>query len=101
MSPELIEVVKTLKQLDRRAEEYVKTIPPEFSSIIYDNEYANSNGMKSDLLIRALFGGNSEEIFWFLYEWKDGKKSPQIWLADGTPIILETEEQYYKYLETI
>jgi hypothetical protein len=54
-----------------------------------------------DTVVDALFGVNTEEVVWFLYEWKPGNKEPQIFLADGTKIVLETEEQYYKYLESV
>ena len=101
MKPELINVVKKLKELDNKAELYLKTIPPEFYSIVFDNEYSSNSGMKSDVLIRALFGENSEDIFWFLYEWKPGKKNVQITFSDGREFVIETEEDYYKYLETV
>lgn len=98
MKNKLIEVVRELKRLDTKSQAYINSIPSEFS-IIFDNEYTDSKCKMNDLLIHALFKEKAEDIFWFIYEWEPGKKTPQIWLADDTEIILETEEDYYKYLK--
>lgn len=99
MRQELIELVKELKRLDIQAENYISKLPSEFS-IIFDNDYTNCKGLMFDKTAQILFGSMYEDIMWFLYEWKPGNKKPQIWLADGTTYVLETEEDYYKYLET-
>jgi hypothetical protein len=101
MTPELIEVVRKLKSLDNEAEEYISPIPYDIANAIFDNTYVNAKGLMLDTVVDALFGVNTEEVVWFLYEWKPGNKEPQIFLADGTKIVLETEEQYYKYLESV
>ena len=98
MKTKLIEVVRQLKELDTLAQEYISKVPTGFD-VIYDNDYANTLGQINDVLVQALFKDYSADIFWFLYEWKPGKNTPQIILEDGTEIILETEEDYYQYLK--
>jgi hypothetical protein len=100
MRKELIDVVRELKRLNNVAEDFVEEVPYCIASSIFDNDYANAKGLSVELLIRALFQDDTEEIFWFLYEFKP-KPTPQLWLADGTAIAFTCEEDYYKYLETI
>lgn len=99
MKTKLIEVVRQLKELDTVAQEYLDQVPTDLSVAVFDNTYVNSKGEAYDVLVHALFGSMSADIFWFLYEWKPGSKDVQIILADGTYIFLETEEDYYKYLK--
>jgi hypothetical protein len=98
MRTELIEVVKELKQLEDSNTKFLDILPTSLFSIT-DNEYVNNQQEAKDLLIRALFKENTEDIFWFLFEWEKGKKTPQIYLESGEEIILETEDDYYQYLE--
>ena len=98
MKTKLIEVVKRIKELNTEGHNYLDNLPTGLD-VIYDNDYANTIGQINDVLVHALFKDYSADIFWFLYEWKPGKNTPQIILEDGTEIILETEEDYYQYLK--
>ena len=99
MKSKLIEVVRQLKELDIEAQEYMKRVPIDLTEALFDNTYVNSKSQAYDVLVHALFGSMSADIFWFLYEWEPGSKEVQIILVDGTRITLESEEDYYKYLK--
>lgn len=97
MKPELIELVKVLRKLRLEADEYIDKVPNDLSIYIMDNTYANALGIMNDRLLEAVFGDAYEDVSWFLYEFRP-KGTPQIWLADGTPITLTCDEDYYEYL---
>jgi hypothetical protein len=50
----------------------------------------------------ALFGEVVvEDIFWFLYDYKEGSAGHHVEYPDGTKFTFNTDEDYYKYLETL
>lgn len=98
MDIKLIEVVKKLKALDTKGNDYVNSLPQPFDMCVIDNDYSSSLISSFHIMLKEIFKEHEEDIAWFLYEWKPGNKEPQIWLADGTAIIVETEDQYYEYL---
>jgi hypothetical protein len=55
--------------------------------------------MQIDILMNELFGVHAEEVYWFLYEFQEGKSSgPHAIEADGTKYTFKTNEDYYEYL---
>jgi len=99
MKPELIEIVKEIKRRTNLNNAYLDTVPSEFIGCVYDNDYANNNGVIADIMAKALFGDMYDEIGWFWYEWKpNNATTPHLILVDGTEYIFNTEEQYYVYL---
>lgn len=66
------DVLRKIVQLHNEQNAYIDSIPNEFSSLIFDNEYTNCCGMMVDTLIDSYFGNHAESISWFLYEWKPG-----------------------------
>ena len=99
MKKELIDIVRELKKQDNIQLAYLDNTPSEFTGVLVDNQYAESVAMSNTIMMKYIFGEYYEDISWFLCEWVAGKKSPQIWLQDGTEIDLETEEDYYNYLK--
>ena len=99
MKPELIDVVRKLKDWDTEQSEYLDTIPPDINSVFFDNTYVGLMGKQKDLLIQHLFGEAAEDILWFLYEFTAGKSpGPHCILANGTEFTYTTNEDYYEYL---
>ena len=102
MKTELINVVKQLRKLMQRQDEYIDSIPREFQEVVQDNEYSNCASMQVDIMLQALFGTKYyEEVCWFLYEFEAGKsKGPHVRLPCGTHYCFLTDDDYYTYLET-
>ena len=102
MKKELIDVVRKIRQLDKRQQEYIDNIPADIKAAFFDNSYVNDLAMKNDILLTALFGETvSEDIFWFLYDYKEGSSGPHVEYPDGTQFTFTTDDDYYKYLETL
>lgn len=98
MKEELISVIKKLRTLDKKATDYINTVPLSLQSAVFDNDYTTAYGQMHDVLIEALFKDNAEDVFWFLHEFKPSKTKVQIVLGDGTSFIFKNDEQYYDYL---
>ena len=90
-----------LYEREKEGSAYLDTIPSDIQSAFFDNKYCESLAFQTDLLRRALFDGMglSEEVEFFLYEWKQGDPNPQIWLEDGTAVSVETFDDYMDYIE--
>jgi hypothetical protein len=102
MKKELIDVVRKIRNLNKQQEEYLNKIPNDIQDAFFDNSYVNDASMKNDILMSALFGEVvSEDIFWFMYEYKEGSAGPHVEYPDGTKFTFNTDDDYYKYLETL
>jgi hypothetical protein len=97
MKEKLISVLKEVRSLHREANNYLDKVPNDLQMYIMDNTYSNAISIINDRLLHALFGNMYEDVSWFLFEFKP-KDTPQIWLADNTPITLTCDEDYYQYL---
>jgi len=100
MTPELIAVIQRLKVLETQSEEYLNSLPTDLIVFVYDNVYANCTGLKVDILGKTLFGEHYETVMWYLYDF-EASDSPQLWLADGTPVTLSCDEDFIRYLVTL
>lgn len=98
MKSKKIELLRVVRKLRLEADEYIDKVPNDLSIYIMDNTYANSLGIMIDRLLEAVFKDMYEEVSWFLYEFTP-KDTPQIWLADKTPITLLCDEDFYEYLK--
>lgn len=96
MDKKLINLVRKIKDLDTQAIEYINKVMYPIDCFILDNEYSNCNALIQSALLKQVFGDMYEDISWFLYEWKPGYT---IGVGDVTYVI-NSEEDYYKYLET-
>lgn len=102
MKKELIDVVRKIRNLNKRQEEYLDKIPSDIRDAFFDNSYVNDMSMKNDILMLALFGDIVvEDVFWFLYEYKEGSAGPHVSLDSEDTLTFNTDEDYYKYLEGI
>lgn len=102
MNQNLINVVKQLRESTKQQESYLYALPREFQELLVDNEYTNQYDIQRTAMIQALFGDLTEDIEWFLYEFEPGKsKGPHLRYPDGTEFTFTTDDDYYKYLETI
>ena len=70
---EIIETIKLHKETRDNYLEKLRSVDGYLSDFIFENVYSNSIGMENDFLIKKIFGEQfSEEVFWFLYDWKPG-----------------------------
>lgn len=98
MKAELINVVRQLKALDNAANVYLDSVPREFTGIMVDNPYAESQWNMIKVLCTEMFGDMYDDIDWFLTAW-DAERNNKFWLADDTEIVINTAEDYYEYLK--
>jgi hypothetical protein len=102
MKPELIEIVRKLRDYEKRRDEYLYALPNDVRNFLMDNQYTNMQDMKSQELLEALFGEDIDAVYWLLYDYDSVKDDgPHITHADGTEYTFETDEDYYKYLEEL
>jgi len=101
MKPELIEVVKKLKESIEQQDQYIDSLPSEFRELILDNKYVNSHIQNVDTLMSELFGDMYEDVNWFLYEFKAGSSTgPHCIHPDGTVYTYKSNDDYYEYLKS-
>ena len=101
MSPELVKVVRELRQLQLKQAAYLDALPREFQELLFDNEYTSHLEVQRSLLLQSTFGDLCEDVEWFLYEFEPGRtRGPHVITPDGTKHSFETDEDYYTYLAT-
>jgi hypothetical protein len=101
MKNEMILVVRHLKEMQEKMDQYINTIPRDIRTTFFDNEYVNCLTVQRDRLIGELFNESSvfEDIFWFLYEFEAGKTpGPHIVRPNGIEFTFNYNEDFYKYL---
>lgn len=100
MKPEIIDVIKQLRELMQQQDAYIDSIPNEFQELVQDNAYANAQGLQIDVLLKALLGTGEmyEDVMWFFYEFTPGKTPGPHIVVNGTEYFLLSDEDYYTYL---
>jgi hypothetical protein len=88
MHKKLITILRELKRLEDLQDSHLAQVPDEYVDALFGNAYTNSLGMQKDLLLHELFGKDSEEVCWFLYEYN----------AD-TDTDFQSYEEFYSYLD--
>lgn len=97
MDAKLIQLVREIRELDTEADTYAQKVVYPIDMFLLDNEYANCQALIQSKLMRVVFGDMYEDVTWFLYEWKPGFT---IDVQGFDTFTINTEEDYYKYLET-
>ena len=98
MSPELVEVVRKLRNIELQQRAYVDKVPLDIQDFVFDNEYANLQGLKFDAVVQALFADNVEDVYWFLYEFNPAMPGPHLVNEEGKEYTFKTDEDYYQRL---
>jgi hypothetical protein len=102
MKPELIAIVKQLKEKKEAQDVYFQTIPTDLRVSVIDNKYVNLLETTVQILTDKLFEGIEEDIYWFLYDFEAGRtKGPHIIDATGKKWTFKTNKDYYKYLKGV
>lgn len=100
MKPELIDVVRKLKQLNNQRLKYLEKVPADIACFLIDNSYTEALQKQIDLLVESLFGDMAEDVSWFLYEFEAGRSpGPHLILGNGKAYTYITDEDYYEYLK--
>jgi hypothetical protein len=100
MKPELIEIVRKLRNHEKRRDEYLCSLPNDVCNFLMDNQYTEMQDLKSQELIEGLFGKDVDRVYWLLYDYDNVRdSSPHITHADGTEYTFKTDEDYYEYLK--
>ena len=100
MKPELIEILRKLRDYEKRRDAYLNALPNDVCNFLLDNQYTNMQDVKSDELLHALFGEDIDAVYWILFEFDNQKdRSPHITHEDGTEYTFKTDEDYYTYLK--
>jgi hypothetical protein len=102
MKPELIEVVRKLREIESRQHAYINKLPADISGAVFDNEYSNLQGYKFDLVLQALFGDFAEDVYWFLYDFVPGNTpGPHVVESNNTEHTFNSDDDYYDYLKKL
>jgi hypothetical protein len=102
MKPELIAIVKQLKEKKEAQDVYFQTIPTDLRVSVIDNKYVNLLETTVQILTDKLFEGIEEDIYWFLYDFEAGRtEGPHIIDAKGKQWTFKTNKAYYKYLKGV
>jgi hypothetical protein len=66
-------LAKKLFERVRKAEDYLSSMPPKFSSFIEEDEYVTELLTINDYLLQAYFGDSFEGLLWVFYSWRPGE----------------------------
>jgi hypothetical protein len=102
MKPELIAIVKQLKEKKEAQDVYFQTIPTDLRVSVIDNKYVNLLETTVQILTDKLFEGFEEDIYWFLYEFHSGRtEGPHIVDETGKEWFIRSNADYYEYLKGV
>jgi hypothetical protein len=102
MKPELIAIVKQLKETREALDVYLDSVPSDLRVSVCDNKFVDLLEAMVHLLTDKVFEGNKEDIYWFLYEFEAGQtKGPHIIDEKGKKWTFKTNKDYYKYLKGV
>lgn len=103
MKKKMIEVVRYLKDMDKERDIYLATVPQDLRPILLDNQYVDLLEIQKDRLINAFFKKDTEEVYWFLYEYDEKKQvtGPHIVEDNGNTHTFHSNEDYYNYLKEL
>lgn len=88
MNKKLITILRELKRLEDLQVSHQASLPDEYVDALFGNSYTNSLGMQKDLLLHEVFGKDSEEVCWFLYEYNA-----------NTDTDFKSYQEFYEYLD--
>lgn len=74
-----------------KRDKYFDTIPQDICMAFIENRYVDNLLHERDMLIRLIFGDQSDAIEWFLYEWRPGFE------VDGVKI--NNIDEYIDYMK--
>ena len=97
----IIEVLKVAREEDAKAEAFLRTIPLSVNQVFFETPYIEAREKMFSSALRALTSGHEflyYDVIWFLYEL--GPNNKTFWLADKTPVVINTDEDYYNYLRS-
>lgn len=90
------EVVTQIRNIEDAKDRYMDSIPTDIRDAFFDNEYTNNQGLMFDVVFNALFGETlTEDVFWFLYEWKPGYSVT----VEDREYKIETIDEYFEYIK--
>jgi hypothetical protein len=102
MKPELIAIVKQLKETREALDVYLDSVPSDLRVSVCDNKFVDLLETMVHLLTDKVFESFKEDIYWFLYDFEAGKTNgPHIIDATGQKYTFKTNKAYYKYLEGV
>jgi hypothetical protein len=103
MKTELIDVLKKIRKLNTDQDSYLDSVPRDLRCSVFDNKFAELEGLKYDMLMQTLFGDLYEDVCWFLYEFNPNN------LSINSPHIVDNDKEYtfksdddvYEYFKTL
>jgi len=102
------ELLTTLKDLNKKGDEWLDKVPSEINSVFFDNTYCDNLRRSTDALIHYIFDETLvQELDWFLYEWSPEKSENQrtIWITlnfdpnTNTAYIINDVDDFVRYLK--
>lgn len=65
-------IFRELHRQNQLRDQYLDNVPGDLYIAVIDNQYVNSIATERDIMVKAVFGDDTESVEWFLYEWKPG-----------------------------
>lgn len=91
-------LVSEMYKINKTGTEWINKLPIEINDVFFDNPYTVSMGRICDMLITEHFGEYSEDVFWLLYEFEEGKEySLEI---NGKQHTISTLEDYFNAIKS-
>lgn len=100
MNIKLLEVLKTLRKLQKEQDAYLASVPRDLQPFLFDNEFVNKSDSMLCALTEALFGSYSEDVNWFLYEFNTVKESSVHVVDNDVEYTFKTDEDFYEYIKS-
>jgi len=93
-----LKLLVRLKKYLMNSNEFLDSIPNEISAAFFDNSHVNNVFTMVGELIKAHFGADAEEVFWFLYEW-DGKEQTTVFDFNNKEHVVNSIDEYIEFLK--
>jgi hypothetical protein len=66
------EIFKNLYDNLHRRYEFIDSLPCTIAQALVENDMTEAYDADVSMLMEAVFGKDTEAVYWFLYEWKPG-----------------------------
>jgi len=91
------ELFKYIYRQNIKMSDYLKTVPSDLSSSVFDNGYVECLYGMNEKLIDFAFDEYAESVKWFLYDWYPNAKAFPV--GDEEGIEIKDIDQYIEFIK--
>ena len=88
-------IISEIIRLDQEGDAWLETINSQVRDSFYDNGYTNILYKQREMLLKFIFKNLYEEVYWFVYDWREGFT---ITNKDGKDYIINNLDDFIQYL---